>query len=708
MKGSLFLKITLFFFLLSPMAFPSLTDSLRQQLTRFPSDTAKVNFLVELLSESTLKQKHELLEAILPLYDSLMQVISKSHVSGEYLLFMKSRFYYSLARYYRIQRDYLKAYQACLTADSLLSSLPQDDPKVFKARIANQSILASIYHAAGLLNKAIEVTTKMVQTLYLKRQKSQEDTVQLITVLFNLGSLYDEANQPENALQKFQEVEKLLEKAPLPRIAFHLYLQLAQFYQKNDSFPNAYHYLNLAYQVAVTMQSEYFLNRVYHQLCHHYYLQEKLDSANFFCQRVKGLKESDEVNHLLLLFKLYQSQQKYQQASALISLLDSLTQANERLRLEYYEALLSYYEKRGNPVKALEIAKKIIELKASISNTDIIKAVTQSELKVAFTEQLVQERLSQEKAILLREEKLKRQRFLLIGISLLFLIVLAGASLLYNRYKIIQHQKQLIEEKNAIIEKKNKDILDSIMYAKRLQLAILPPLATIQEVLPHCWIFYQPREMVSGDFYWVRKKSGVIYFAVADCTGHGIPGAFLSMIGYNGLNAALEQLQNPTPSQILYFVHHFFIQTLQQYASSRMTDGMDIALACYFPAENRLLISGAKHTAYLIRRQRRIQAIRLDRTSIGFSLLEKPIQFTDREIFLENGDQLFFTTDGIKDQFGGSQKKKLGEKRLQQLFLSLTKVPFHEQQHELLTFFNEWKKGLEQLDDVCVLSVLFP
>lgn len=703
-----FVFLLIFFILLYPIqVFSTLSDSIQIQLKQIQSDTAKINYLSYLLSQSTLKQDPTLLETLLPLYDSVLNSIDEEKVPESFFLFAKSRYYYSLARYYRLNREFFKAFQACNKVDSLLALLPQDDPKVIKARIANQSVLTQIYHSTGLLEKAIEITTKMIQTLQLKVEKTKEDTAQLMILLFNLGALYDEAKQHQNALHKFNEVEKILQSFSLPRLAFNLYLQFAQFYLNDSLYVKAQFYLKKAYETALQMQSEYNLNRVYSEFCKLYYLIGKIDSAHFFCRKVTQLKDEDETDYFITLLKIYIAEQQYQKALKLIPLLDSLTQSKEFLQIEYYETLLSFYEKTKKYDKALEIAKKLRALQKSISNQDLVKAITQSEMKIAFTEQLAEERIAREKAIFLREEKLKRQRYLLIGISFILLLVVTGGVLLYNRYKVIQEQKSIIEEKNKIIEKKNKDILDSVAYARRLQQAILPPDTKLKELLPTSWVFFQPKDIVSGDFYWISKKGNRIYFAVADCTGHGIPGAILSMIGYNGLNAALEHLPNPTPSEILYFVHEFFIHTLQQHVASKMMDGMDISLGCYLPHESRLLISGAKHTAYLVRQKQQILTYRLSRTSIGFSILEKPVQFKDHEIFIQPGDQLFFSSDGIKDQFGGAMRKKFGEKRFQNLLLNLTQLPFAEQLHYLIISFNEWKNGNEQIDDVCVFSILY-
>jgi len=266
----------------------------------------------------------------------------------------------------------------------------------------------------------------------------------------------------------------------------------------------------------------------------------------------------------------------------------------------------------------------------------------------------------------------------------------------------------------AIIEQKNKDITDSINYARRIQQAILPTAQEMQAVLPDHFVLYQPKDIVSGDFYWCSTVNStpsndaprdLAVVAVVDCTGHGVPGAFMSIVGYTILNQTVREAAVNTPSEALNYLNKEVIRTLKQKADEEWSvkDGMDIALAAIDLAKYELEFAGANNPVYVVRGEEFIE-LNGDKQPIGAYMQElKP--FTNHKLQLQKGDVIYLFTDGYADQFGGPKGKKFRYKQMRELMMRICRRPMAEQRAEMLKVFEEWKGKHEQTDDVCVIGV---
>lgn len=259
-----------------------------------------------------------------------------------------------------------------------------------------------------------------------------------------------------------------------------------------------------------------------------------------------------------------------------------------------------------------------------------------------------------------------------------------------------------IKSKNIALEIKNKEVFNSITYAKRLQDALLPSDELRNANFKESSIFFLPKDIVSGDFYWMETTPEHIYFAVADCTGHGVPGAMVSVVGFNALNRCINELHLKEPAKILdkltELVEHTFENTV-----SVVSDGMDICL-CRWDYKSELVFAGAFNPLYLIRNND-IEEIKGDKQPIGKFV--KRTDFKSHKIHLTKGDSIILFSDGYADQFGGPKGKKLKYTGFKEQLLSGNKLPIDEFNSHLSTFFNEWKGDEEQIDDVCVMTVRF-
>ncbi|MBI3501028.1 MAG: PAS domain S-box protein [Bacteroidetes bacterium] len=258
-----------------------------------------------------------------------------------------------------------------------------------------------------------------------------------------------------------------------------------------------------------------------------------------------------------------------------------------------------------------------------------------------------------------------------------------------------------IRDKNYIIEQKNKDITDSINYAQRIQQAILSDVDEIKKNLPQSFILFKPKDIVSGDFYWFTHRDSTTFIAAVDCTGHGVPGGFMSMIGNSFLNEVVNEKDILQPNLILNELREKIIRALRQKGEvMENKDGMDISLCAI--KGNELLFSGANNPLWIIRNNK-LQEIPADKQPIGSHPNPKP--FTLNKISLEKGDSIYLFSDGYADQFGGPKRKKFMYRQLEELLLSIHEKEMNEQKKILDSTIESWKGNLDQIDDILVIGI---
>lgn len=305
--------------------------------------------------------------------------------------------------------------------------------------------------------------------------------------------------------------------------------------------------------------------------------------------------------------------------------------------------------------------------------------------------------------------------YIFLGITLIILIVkwytrrlekekIRLEKIVQERTKEIVAQKEQIEHQRDEIVKKNRDITDSIEYASKIQNAVLPDDEYTEEILPEHFILYRPRDIVSGDFYWINKKDDLLIIIAADCTGHGVPGAFMSMLGVSLLNEIVNKHPVTKANDILTELREEVKRTLKQRGAEGETkDGMDIALAMVDLKNMKLQFAGAYNPLYLFRDGELIQ-YKADRMPIGIYVKEKP-EFTNHIIDLKKGDTFYVFSDGYQDQFGGEKGEKFKTKRMKKLLADIQSKSMEEQKAILERTIDDWKGDREQLDDIILIGV---
>jgi serine phosphatase RsbU (regulator of sigma subunit)/tetratricopeptide (TPR) repeat protein len=330
----------------------------------------------------------------------------------------------------------------------------------------------------------------------------------------------------------------------------------------------------------------------------------------------------------------------------------------------------------------------------SLNNTESDKKLVELKMQHDFDIEKEQIALIQEKKNLTHAEEAKRsiivRNSFIVGSLLLLILVIVS-------FRAFINKKKTGEE----IAEKNKEITDSINYAKMLQTAILSPSNTTDDELEDLFVLFQPKDIVSGDFYWVETIGNSVYFSAVDCTGHGVPGAMLSIVGHNALENIIHNHGICQPSMILDKLNDAVYSKLKVQGSREMHDGMDAAFCRLDRERNVLEFAGANNPVYIVR-DGEVIIHKGTKASIG---QERGVNFMHNEIFLQDGDGVYVFSDGYADQFGGEKDKKLGSKEFKRFLVSIQENDMDTQRQLLSDNINEWMSKSEQIDDICVIGI---
>ncbi|MES2761818.1 MAG: tetratricopeptide repeat protein [Bacteroidota bacterium] len=364
------------------------------------------------------------------------------------------------------------------------------------------------------------------------------------------------------------------------------------------------------------------------------------------------------------------------------------------------------YEKQNQFQKSLKMYQLYIQMRDTIDNEEtkgiILKKGFQIEYEKKATADSV--RISEEKKVTTAQLKQERtQRFALYGG--LVLVGLFGI-FMFNRFKVTKKQNHLIQQQKAelqkqkeLVEEHQKETLDSIHYAKRIQTALIANSDFITKNIPGNFILFKPKDIVSGDFYWATEHKHKFYLAICDSTGHGVPGAFMSLLNMGFLSEAIKEKNIEKPNEIFNYVRERLINTI---SDGGQKDGMDGILLCVDKKSNTLEYAAANNEPVLIRDN---EIIELPKDKMPVGKGERSESFTAHTIELRSGDILYLYTDGYADQFGGPKGKKFKYRQLNELLLSVKNKSLQDQATTLETAFLNWKGSQEQVDDVLVIGI---
>ncbi|MDG1477616.1 MAG: SpoIIE family protein phosphatase, partial [Vicingaceae bacterium] len=368
--------------------------------------------------------------------------------------------------------------------------------------------------------------------------------------------------------------------------------------------------------------------------------------------------------------------------------------------------LSQIYEAQAESDKALKMFKIHTSIKDSMMNKNTRLDAVRQQSKYEYDKQKAVDDATHDKQMTIEQEAKEKQKIIIYAIGFGLSLLVVFLIFMFNRLHITKKQKLIIESAHEELSEKNNEILDSITYAKRIQNAILPTDKFVKSHLESSFVFYKPKDIVAGDFYWIKtvgKKGETILFAAADCTGHGVPGAMVSVVCNNALNRCIKEHGLVNPGEILDKTREIVTEEFnagELGEGDYVTDGMDIALCSL--TGNELKYAGANNPLWIVR-DGEVVVTKANKQPIGRFRTSDP--FKTHSFELEKADAVYIFSDGYVDQFGGEKGKKFMAKAFKELLLSIQSETMQDQKESLRKAFEEWKGNIEQVDDVCVIGV---
>jgi tetratricopeptide (TPR) repeat protein/serine phosphatase RsbU (regulator of sigma subunit) len=560
---------------------------------------------------------------------------------------------------------------------------------------------------------------------YFKSLKIKEqigDLESIGTSYNNIGITYKEQGDTAQAMKYYRmslEVDQRTNDVSGTAISLN---NIGVMYYDNDNYATALYYYELSLEKYKEISNKRGIALMHTNMGLLYLNEDKIELG--LQHLSQGIKLYSDMNDQLgvarghlHLGNYYLQQGNFSKAefygeSALEIALDYDAPEN---KMDAAELLAVVYTKQGRWKKALELRNLEIELHDSLSGSAVQNSLAKQQANYEFEKKQVELERDQalkdagyENELALGEERKKKQETIIYFAFGGLLLLIAFLFFVFNRLKItrkqkneIDLQKQELQSTHEQLSEHHKEISDSIVYAKRIQEAIMPSVDAMKNVMEQSFIMYLPKDVVAGDFYWMEEVEGVIYFAAADCTGHGVPGAMVSVVCSNALNKALLEEGIRETGKLLDRTREIVIERLAK-GDEEVKDGMDISLCAFNKKSLMLGWSGANNPLWVLRKDAILET-KADKQPIGVYEASKP--FTSHSVQLELNDLIYVFTDGFQDQFGGPKGKKLKTKFLKEMLLKINREDMSSQQLKLETAFNEWKADLEQVDDVCMIGI---
>lgn len=525
----------------------------------------------------------------------------------------------------------------------------------------------------------------------------------LLKITLTIGNMYSHSHQIQKAKEIYEKGLKLCGDTPTVDKATILNNIGGLLYKESDlekeKLQISASYILSAVKILEQLNNEEEIINKYCNLGLLYCDIQKYDSAIIFLNKAKVLIDKhnlpdDLITYYSYMGRVYTDKKDFEAAEKLyLSSIDQSLKLNSpEWVAEGYLSLSDMYDAKGDYKKAVEYFRKFYYLSDSIVNVTNFKAASD-----------IQNKLEREKKEAelnkLKAEQAKNKIFNIALIVISLLLVVSGI-MMYSRFKIKSESEKQLKAQNEIIGQKNKDITDSINYSRKIQDAILPSQKTISEIFPENFIFYKPKDIISGDFYWCAKVNSLNFLAVADCTGHGVPGALMSMLGTSLLKEIILTKNITDVGEVLNELRKLVINALDQNSGNR--DGMDLALICFDEATKKLHFAGANNSVIIIS-HKTLSEIKGDKQPIG--IYENIKDFNKHTIDIESETLIYLYTDGYADQFGGAKGKKFKYKQLNEMILEISQLPLQIQKETLHRTLEDWRKELEQVDDVCVAGI---
>jgi len=472
-------------------------------------------------------------------------------------------------------------------------------------------------------------------------------------------------------------------------------------YDELEDYNSAVTYFKKGLELSKKLNDKKNINSALLNISQTYQLLENYEESNKWA--IEGADLAKEMNNLKLVRSFYgilaNNYQSLGNSEKSIEYFDQFASIDKYLKKEEIKDIKQQSE---TEVHKAQQAKEQTEQEL-VKQTDKLKETETSLAKVeeVTREQQMQLELQESK---IREQaaELKFRRLVIRGLIGIFIVLVIFFAVLFILYKKITTQKNKIEEQRDTLDLQNQKINASIQYAQNIQRAILPVKNQIENIF-ESFIIYRPKDVVSGDFYWFTRLKDTAFLAAVDCTGHGVPGAFMSMIGSSLLNEIVLEKQVTEPAKILSLLDEKIIDSLRQ-EETENKDGMDVCFISMDLKSNKITFSGAKRPLFIFKNKTsELNEIKGDRISIGGAKSEVE-QFNNHVIDAEKGDVLFLSSDGLTDQ-NNSERKRFGSNRLKEVILNNISEPMDKQKEIIERELDDFQQGEEQRDDITLIGI---
>lgn len=572
--------------------------------------------------------------------------------------------------------------------------------------------MATIYMRFGNMQKCLELNFKALNIL--ERTSDRNATA---FSLNNIGNAYAKIRNFEKARQymcrSYQIRLGLGNKAQIAQSLNNIGgVFLSEFKQDSALF-----YFGKSLEIAIARKSVHQMGLCYNNMSICYRDKKDFDKALEYGQ--KGLKYREEEHDLEGVGHSYQNLglvyfMKGDNANArkFFEQGFKLSKDNKvpELLMNFSKCLYDLNVKEGRTKEALDNYVLFTKMKDSLNNKELQKLAFQKQFEYEYNKKAFADSIKVNEEKMLEQTRhqqvVQRQRFYIIGgiAGIVLMGTIAAVSLLAFRQKkksniLINKQKQEVEHQKNIIEEKQKEIIDSINYAKRIQSALLANEQMIAEHVPEHFIFFRPKDIVSGDFYWATEHDGKFFIACCDSTGHGVPGAFMSLLNIGFLSEAIKEKDIVEPNKVFDYVRKRLIDGISKEGQK---DGFDGILLCIDKLKKTMTYAAANNAPVLVSNGTGI-TLKKDKMPVGKGERTEPFSLFTLDI--SAGDTLYLFTDGYADQFGGPKGKKFMSKQLDELLVTINRKPVSEQAMLLESAFRNWVGDLEQVDDVLVIGI---
>ncbi|MBN8693218.1 MAG: tetratricopeptide repeat protein [Bacteroidetes bacterium] len=566
----------------------------------------------------------------------------------------------------------------------------------------------NLYLETGNYYRALEAFQNAIKLFEAENSYSGVNSARanIGNTYYYMGNLEKALDYYKKAIEDYKKIKDI--KPETEGKLANLYNNLGIIYASKKDYLYGKIYFDLALNLWHKQKDTISIAYIYNNYASVYMEQNKVDSAFYYFTKAKDLKlrhgnQSDMVDAYNNLCDFYQRTNNNAKALEMAKLAESFLNKSEFTadNRVTYTNLSNLYAKTGDVKNELKYIKLLNVVKDTLDKRSESDNISRLELKNDFDKIHLADSLKNQEEIRLKDLKISQKKnqsyFLILALVLTFLVL----GLIYSRFKVTSKQKKIIEEQKEIVELKNKEITDSINYASRLQGAILPSETVFKEVFSECFILFKPKDIVSGDFYFFEKKGQDVFIAAADCTGHGVPGAMLSIACYNALQKAIFELNLNNTGSILDAVKDIVISNFNK-SDNQIKDGMDISLLKIDLANKQIQWTGANNRLIYVQ-DKFLNELKPDRKPVGVS--ENSTPFTSHTIPYQKETVFYLFTDGLTDQFGGPNQKKLTIAKVRQLIEDVKSRPLNEQSNYFKSELAEWQGSHEQTDDITMVAI---